>query len=109
MMEMWDKEPDARITSGCARDRMQHILEAIVRYHKIKEINNTNDSFEHCCSIIQNIHSNSSSNSKIFKSINTNLMLTSANVNNSFSYFDTSANSKLITKTHNNNQYFVLT
>lgn len=30
MREMWDMEPDGRITSGCARDRMVRLHESLL-------------------------------------------------------------------------------
>lgn len=105
MIEMWDKEPDARITSGCARDRIKRIFEAIMKYHKINEIKNANDDeFENCCFTTPNFCSNSSNNLKIF--LNSNLLLTSSNIKNSFSNFNTLVNSKFNSKTKNN-QHFV--
>lgn len=109
-MEMWDKEPDARITSGCARDRMHRISEAIIRYHKINEFQNNNDNCElnqNSCFI--NLESNNMT-LNVFESINLNSKFAFAKrTDNSVSYNDTRLNSTpSTTKIYNNNYYFHL-
>lgn len=40
MTEMWDAEPDCRITSGCARDRMLRIEKVLQHLDKQQSLSN---------------------------------------------------------------------